>query len=195
MRAHPSEADLCGEWELDEACQDVEGITMLKHPVVMLPVAGDEAMVDEMASAAFQHDWLSRKAALVVQSESLRRRMRQEKIWVDREGNEHKVSEIEAGYAHNIMRWLERRAEFMYQGACAWFLFALEPNGDMAQLAFEEEQNILFGMTALEWLHEQPLWRALDRRSKLAPDEMTRRRAVRSTLNGPYFRGRSTTAT
>jgi len=154
---------------LEEATQDAEGRTLLHRPYA---TAGDTSMLDIMESKAFRDSWMERKAALAVQSRSLRDRLRQDRIWTSADGTEHRVARISSSYARTLLRWLERRARFCYEGLHAEFLFIdTSKMGDAAADSIDDEMNALYYMTAQEWLAEQPLYIALKRRAESRREE------------------------
>ena len=106
------------------------------------------------------------------QTENLRARLRQDTVWVDAEGVERLVAEMRPRHAANVVRFIERRARWLHDGACAETLFWAEPNGEQAGYAFQDEIDRLFEFTSdpVRWVREQPLMRALcERAGETAP--------------------------
>lgn len=113
--------------------------------------------------------------------------LRQDDVWIDAQRKEHKLGDIDARYAQNIVEFLRRRASGLHSYGCRYALdlmfSPIGPRGNMAQLAAEHELADLMDEDALEWLERQPLVVALRRivASEHAPGHsVMRARAVLS---------------
>lgn len=87
-------------------------------------------------------------------------------VWTDREGRTVPLDSIDARYAANIVRLLERCARCYASMALNETLSCPSPTADMAADAWEDEVAMLSHASfdrgaAVDWLHEEPLVRAL----------------------------------
>lgn len=84
--------------------------------------------------------------------------------WVNKQGEEIAVSEIDSAYAANIIGFLERRAALLHDQECRAALSVVPPTADMASYHYEQEIDALFQADPREWLQDQPLFHALQER-------------------------------
>jgi len=93
----------------------------------------------------------------------------QKKVWIDKQGVKHKVKDIDAGYAANIIRFLERRANSIKFATDLAIIEEVSgpmgPGGDAANDALDAEIDRLWAEDPKEWLHRQPLLVALNKRA------------------------------
>jgi hypothetical protein len=99
-----------------------------------------------------------------VSTRAVRAALYQGKKWTDRQGRVHAIATMDANYARNIIAFLQRQAEIMYEGETAEWQFLPEPRGEMAADHFHEGFSWLLETSPEEWLEEQPLVIALRKR-------------------------------
>lgn len=171
-----------GEHQFPTNEDDHHAYRGLEHPSIVPGSEIGEAMLqtDGLAPKAtrIRTSFMEAMANRIASTEQLRKLLSQDKIWVDAQGAEIKVSSIDARYAENLLRWLERRAQMCHSGAEAVYLFLPYPNGAAAQDSFDDEYNTLLELTPMEWMKRQALYRALEERSK---DKIALPRAWRSS--------------
>ena len=92
--------------------------------------------------------------------------LHQSTYWVDVAGARHEISSMSRSYCLNLMRFLDRRAFSLHNRYCYLCASDPGPNGDMANLAWEQGVDELFDMDPLMWLHTTKLYRRLRRRTR-----------------------------
>lgn len=110
-------------------------------------------------------DFFAMLAARAVKTRRTRELLRQDGVWMDRDGVVHRVEEMSRRYCAVVVRFLERRAALLHDGECAEWAFLPEPNGEQASFDFHDETDRLHAMDAAAWLDDQPLVRALRARA------------------------------
>ena len=80
-------------------------------------------------------------------------------IWVDSEGNETPIAKLESSHLVNIAKMLVRKAKLQKQQNDNFYCFCPEPNGDMAQIAFEQECDMVWDTEFDDYLVRNPVWK------------------------------------
>jgi hypothetical protein len=91
----------------------------------------------------------------------LRNLLLQNRFWISKEGVRHPLDQMRPSYARNIIKWLEARAEVLYEATCVSTAFNPGPSGEMAQDHYDEGVNQLFDTDPGVWLNQQVLMVAL----------------------------------
>lgn len=147
----------------------------MRLPFVPASKEADEA-------AYFMTPFMQMHARALLLTEEARKRLLNDEIWVDRQGVKHRVKDLEPNHANNIIKMFERIANALHQGACAEFTLSECPfGGEMATDSWYQMADETFEMSPMEWLIEQPLYKALQRQaSKWTPTQPSRE-SIRGT--------------
>lgn len=117
------------------------------------------------AEYAAANDPLYPLALRAAATENLRDRLRNGEVWTDANGRTHKITRMDRRHAANVIRFIERHADRLHDGACWDTIFWPIPRGDAASDAVDDAISQLYEVTPLEWLNEQPLVIALRERA------------------------------
>lgn len=86
--------------------------------------------------------------------------------WIAESGAKVPVKEIDRRYARNILHFMLRVAPDWKEAVEMIYVAGPEPSGDMAQDAFDREFTSLLEMDTAVWIQQQPLYRAILRRTR-----------------------------
>lgn len=98
------------------------------------------------------------------------RRFGQKNVWVDREGNEHVIAEMDPRYAANVVKFLERRAAGVALKYSTALAFAPMPGEwtnayDIVTAGIERQWDEM-DADPVAWLRKKPLMIALRERAE-----------------------------
>lgn len=93
--------------------------------------------------------------------------LEQEEMWYGQDGYPYRLSEMEQSHRYNVLRFLRRRAEHLYDRK-DWLEFKRMGNApDDVFESFMRERERSIGCDPLEWLNSRPLVLALERHIRL----------------------------
>lgn len=109
--------------------------------------------------------WSFFERALVL-TDSSRKRLLDDKVWVDRQGERHLVSELEPSHARNIMKMFDKIRNALYNGVVSEYVLGECPfSGEIATDSYYHAMDEVYEMKPEQWLWEQPLYKALAKRA------------------------------
>ena len=108
--------------------------------------------------------WVEREARVALETQPLRRALKQREQYTDLRGVNHPLSDMSAAEASLVLALLERHVVTLHRGELAEHLLRLEENSWWPMAAVEAYRSLAI-TPAADWLSQTPLHRALIERT------------------------------
>jgi hypothetical protein len=108
--------------------------------------------------------WLERETRIAVVTRPLRQALGQREHYTDLRGERHPLALMSAAEALLVLALLERHASTLHRGELGEHLLRPDPRS-ADQETLDRAHRGLAAVSATEWLHQTPLYRALRQRA------------------------------